>query len=131
MLASFETVDNALGLIAAQADANDFKQVTSYRMTGLGEFEKVGPGGELKHSSLGEETFQNQVETYGTLLSLNRQMIINDDLGAFLRLPRIIGRQSAIKLQKVGFSLLLGQRGRVLQRGQEELLRRGRLGPAD
>ena len=29
MLASFESVDNVLGRIAAQADANDFKQVTS------------------------------------------------------------------------------------------------------
>jgi len=107
MLASFEAVDNVLGQIAAQADANDFKQVTSYRLTGLGEFQKVGPDGELKHGSLSEETFQNQVETYGTLLSLTRQMMINDDLGAFLRLPRLIGRQSAIKLQKVGFGLLL------------------------
>ena len=111
MLASFEAVDNVLALISAQADANDFKQVTSYRMTGIGEFQKVGPSGELKHGTLGEETFQNQVETYGTLLSLNRQMMINDDLGAFLRLPRIIGRQSAIKLQKVGFSLLLANAG--------------------
>ncbi|MFQ5735005.1 MAG: hypothetical protein ACE5KM_23980, partial [Planctomycetaceae bacterium] len=111
MLASFESVDNVLGRIAAQADANDFKQVTSYRMTGIGEFKKVGPDGELKHGTLGQETFQNQVETYGTILSLNRQMMINDDLGAFLRLPRIIGRQSAIKLQKVGFGLLLANAG--------------------
>ncbi len=34
MLASFESVENVLGQIAGQADANDFKQVTSYRMTG-------------------------------------------------------------------------------------------------
>lgn len=107
MLASFEAVDNILGLIAAEADANDFKQVTSYRMTGRGEFERVGPDGEIKHNALSEETFQNQVETYGTMLTLTRRMMINDDLGAFLKLPRLIGRQSAIKLQKVGFSLLL------------------------
>jgi hypothetical protein len=117
MLAAFESVDNVLGRIAAQADANDFKQVTSYRMTGIGEFKKVGPDGELKHGSLGEETFQNQVETYGTILSLNRQMMINDDLGAFLRLPRIIGRQSAIKLQKVGFGLLLANAGAFFSAG--------------
>lgn len=117
MLASFESVDNVLGRIAAQADANDFKQVTSYRMTGIGEFKKVGPDGEIQHGTLGEETFQNQVETYGTMLSLNRQMMINDDLGAFLRLPRIIGRQSAVKLQKVGFSLLLANGGSFFSAG--------------
>ena len=117
MLASFEAVDNVLGLIAAQADANDFKQVTSYRLTGAGEFEKVGPDGEIKHAALSEETFRNQVETYGTLLSLSRQMMINDDLGAFLKLPRIIGRQSAIKLQKVGFSLLLANAGPFFSSG--------------
>ncbi|HIK95900.1 MAG TPA: hypothetical protein EYG03_28475 [Planctomycetes bacterium] len=117
MLASFEAVDNVLGLIAAEADANDFKQVTSYRMTGKGEFEKVGPDGEIKHNALSEETFQNQVETYGTMLSLTRRMLINDDLGAFLKLPRIIGRQSAVKLQKVGFSLLLENAGSFFSTG--------------
>ena len=117
MLASFRGVDNILGLIAAQADANDFKQVTSYRMTGVGEFKKIGPDGEIKHSTLSEETFQNQVETYGTILSLTRTMMINDDLHAFLRLPRIIGRQSAIKLQKVGFTLLLANAGSFFSSG--------------
>ncbi|MEO2033863.1 MAG: hypothetical protein ABGZ35_17435, partial [Planctomycetaceae bacterium] len=125
MLASFESVDNVLGRIAAQADANDFKQVTSYRMTGIGEFKKVGPDGELKHGTLGEETFQNQVETYGTILSLNRQMMINDDLGAFLRLPRIIGRQSAIKLQKVGFGLLLANAGGFFAAGNNNYFEGG------
>ena len=125
MLASFESVDNVLGRIAAQADANDFKQVTSYRMTGIGEFKKVGPDGELKHGTLGEETFQNQVETYGTILSLNRQMMINDDLGAFLRLPRIIGRQSAIKLQKVGFGLLLANAGAFFSAGNNNYFEGG------
>ena len=119
MLASFEAVDNVLGLIAAEADANDFKQVTSYRMTGKGEFEKVGPDGEIKHNALSEETFQNQVETYGTMLSLTRRMLINDDLGAFLKLPRIIGRQSAVKLQKVGFSLLLENAGSFFSTGNK------------
>ena len=34
------------------SDVADFKQVTRYRMTGLGTFEKVGPDGELKHAKL-------------------------------------------------------------------------------
>lgn len=107
LLAAYNSVESVLPLFCAERDVNDFKQVTSYRMTGNGEFDEVGPTGELKHASLSEESFTNQVKTYGRMIALTRQQIINDDLGAFLQVPRIIGRMSALKLQKVVYTLLL------------------------
>jgi hypothetical protein len=107
MLAAYQAVESTVGFFCAETDVNDFKEVTRYRMTGNGIFEKVGPDGELKHAQLTEEAYQNRVETYGRMIALTRQMIINDDLGAFLQIPRIIGRMSALKREEAVYELLL------------------------
>lgn len=107
LLEAYSAVNSVATLICAQADVNDFKQVTRYRMTGQGTFEKVGPDGELKHANLTEESYTNQIDTYGKIISMTRQMIINDDLGAFLQIPRILGRQSALAIESAVFTLLL------------------------
>ncbi len=107
LLEAYSAVNSVASLICAQTDVNDFKQVTRYRMTGQGTFEKVGPDGELKHANLSEESYTNQIDTYGKIISMTRQMMINDDLGAFLQIPRILGRQSALAVESAVFTLLL------------------------
>jgi len=107
MLAAYEAVESVVPSICSETDVNDFKEFYRYRLTGNGVFEKVGPDGELKHATLSEETYTNRVETYGRMITLTRQMIINDDLGAFLQIPRIIGRMSALKREEAVFELLL------------------------
>ena len=107
MLAAYQAVNAVATQIAGATDVNDFKQVTRYRMTAAGVFQKVGPDGELKHAGLEEEAYTNQVETWGRMIALTRQMMINDDLGAFLQIPRAIGRMSALALEEVVFTLLL------------------------
>jgi hypothetical protein len=107
MLAAYMAVNSVIAKFCAQTDNNDFKTVTRYRMTGQGTFEKVGPTGELKHAQLAEESYTNQVDTYGRIITLTRKMMINDDLGAFLQIPRAIGRMSALSLEEAVFTLLL------------------------
>ena len=101
LLAGFESVEDAWRRIAATRNVKDFKTVTSYRLTGGFEYDEVGPGGELKHGTLGEESFQNQARTYGKMFGLTRTDLINDDMGALTATPRRIGRGGALKLNKV------------------------------
>lgn len=54
MLAAYEAVNAVATEICGATDVNDFKQVTRYRMTAAGIFQKVGPDGELKHAGLDE-----------------------------------------------------------------------------
>lgn len=107
MLQAYQAVPMVGPLICGESDANDFKQMSRYRMTGSGVFEKIGPDGELKHTTLTEEVYHNQVETFGRIITLTRQMLLNDDLGAFLQIPRIMGRQSALAVEDAVFTLLL------------------------
>ncbi len=103
MLAAYEAVESVVAFFCSETDVNDFKEITRYRLTGNGVFEKVGPDGELKHATLSEQAYSNKVETFGRLIALTRQMMINDDLGAFLQIPLIIVRMSALKREEAVF----------------------------
>lgn len=119
MLAAYTAVESVVGFFCAETDVNDFKEVTRYRLTGNGVFEKVGPDGELKHAGLSEQAYTNKVETYGRMIALTRQMMINDDLGAFLQIPRIIGRMSALKREEAVFELLLANPANFFSAGNK------------
>ncbi len=121
LLDAYSAVEGVASRICALTDVNDFKTVTRYRMTGQGTFEKVGPDGELKHAQLTEESYTNQVDTYGKIIALTRQMMINDDLGAFLQIPRILGRQSALAVESAVFTLLLSNPASFFSVGHKNL----------
>lgn len=122
LLAAYRGVDSVVERFCAIRPVNDFKQVTSYRLTGDGTFQKVGADGELKSMTLGEENFSNQAATFGRIVSLTREMIINDDLGAFLQLPRMLGRGGALSLQEAVYSLLLSNPNSFFSLGNKNLL---------
>jgi hypothetical protein len=95
LLEGYNYVEDAWRSIAKIASVNDFKEHTRYRMTGSFQFQQVGPDGELKHGQLGEQQFGQKADTHGIMFALTRQMIINDDMGAFTDIPRQIGMGAA------------------------------------
>ena len=109
MLASYAEADNggAVLQIASVTSTSDFKKFTRYRMTESGVMEEVGASGQIKHGTLTEEEYENQVATYGKMLSLTRQMMRNDDLDAFMQIPRMIGRQGRHSLEQIGITTLV------------------------
>ena len=91
LLEGFLMMDDTWRKIVKISSVNNFLEHTRYRMNGAFKFEKVGPDGELKHGSVGEQQFSQKVDTHGIMFSLTRQMMIDDDLGAFSDIPRGIG----------------------------------------
>ena len=117
MLAAYQAVAVVWPLICAVRNHNDFKIHTRYRLDSTGAFKKVGADGELKHASLGEGSYTNQLDTYGMIISLTRQMQINDDLGSFMELPQLIGRMGSVRLEEAVFVLLLSNPGSFFSAG--------------
>ena len=107
LLAGFTAVDQAWRAIAATRTVSDFKTVTSYRLNGGFAFDEVGPGGEIKHGTVSEESFTNAAKTYAKMFSVTRQDIINDDLGALSAVPQRIGRGAALKMNSVFWAAFL------------------------
>lgn len=105
MLAAFTSQNNAAQRMSSTRSVRDFKETKAFRLTGNGDFLPVGPTGELQLMQLQEEEFANRAITYGRLLALSRDILINDDLGALTSATQILGRKAAVKLQREFFTL--------------------------
>ena len=107
LLEGFFSVERVWRNICATRNVSDFKTVTSYRLIGKDQYEVVAPGGELKHGTLGNETYTNKADTYGLLLAIDRRDMINDDLGAITTVPRKLGRGSGLKINDIFWATFL------------------------
>lgn len=95
----FSTVDMAaMNRIAATRPTRDFRLVESFALTSEMQFAQVAPSGELTHATFGEKRYTNQAATYGRLITIDRQTLINDDIGALASIARLLGRGGALAL---------------------------------
>lgn len=107
LLDSFLSAPITVPTLFGKRSVNDFKTHTAYRLAANGDLLEVGAGGEIKHFDLEEESFTSQAKQWGRMLTLTRKDMINDDLGAFEQIPRILGRKAALTLEKQGWTLVL------------------------
>ncbi|MFH1865334.1 MAG: Mu-like prophage major head subunit gpT family protein, partial [Candidatus Eisenbacteria bacterium] len=107
LLKSFQAQPVIATKLCSEGELNDFKESERYRLTDVGDLEPIAPDGELKHGGLTEEKATNQLGTFGKIFSLTRQMIYNDDLGAFLKVPEGMGARAARKIDQLFFTRLL------------------------
>lgn len=103
----FNAVETAWRDIAATRPVPNFKEVTSYSLTGDMTFRKVGKDGEIDHATVGEEGYTNQVDTYARIFSITRTDLINDDLGALTQISRKLGRGAALALNAIFWATYL------------------------
>jgi len=107
LLEGYNYIEDAWRRVARIASVNDFKEHSRYRMTGAFKFEQVSADGELKHGKLDEQKFGQKADTHGIMFALTRQMIINDDMGAFTDIPRQIGMGAAESIADAVWGLWL------------------------
>ena len=93
--------------LCTSGDLSDFKESERFRLTDVGDLLPVAPDGEIKEGGISEESAKNQIDTYGKKFCLTRKMIINDDLGAFMRVPAAMGNRAARLIDQLFFARLL------------------------
>lgn len=93
--------------IASEADIVDFKQSDIYSISDVGNLTEVGADSTLASSNLTEGKGTNQLSTYGKVIYLTRKDIINDDLGAFLKIISLMGTRCAKTIDQLFFKKLL------------------------
>ncbi len=106
-LKAFNAQESIASKICSAGDLNDFKVSERYRLTDIGDLQIIPQGGEIKSGTLGEDKATNQLTTYGKLFTLTREMIYNDDLGEFLKIPIAMGMRAKRKIDQVFFQRLL------------------------
>ena len=92
LLTAYEAADLGFRRIARVVNVPDFREMKMLRAGEYPELEKVRESGEYRRGTMGEASEGIRVETYGKMIGLSRQAIINDDLGAFNETAQRIGR---------------------------------------
>jgi len=93
--AAYEAAPRTFMPIARRTSAADFKQIHRLQLGEAPQLEKVNESGEFKRGTIGEAKESYRVETWGKVIGITRQVIINDDLDAFTRVPALFGTSAA------------------------------------
>lgn len=78
-----------------QSNNPDFKTKSVVQLSSAPMFKRVREGEEFTYGGMTEGAESYALATYGRIVSISRQAMINDDLGAFDRLPTMVGRAAA------------------------------------
>jgi ATP-dependent protease ClpP protease subunit len=84
----------------------DFKAAKRVDIGSFPSLDKVVDGAEYKYAEIGDRGETVQLATYGKLFGITRQTIINDDLAAFTRIPRKMGRAAIRTVGDLVYALL-------------------------
>lgn len=76
-------------------NATDFKQISSVQLSSMPDLLLVNEGGEFKYGHVSDGVEKYSLLTYGRMVSVTRQALINDDLRAFDRLVTGFGASAA------------------------------------
>ena len=106
MLRGYEEAEETFQRWTARGSLPDFREMERVDLTSFPSLRKVREGAEYKYASVGDRKEKIALATYGELLSITRQMIINDDLGAFTRIPRMMGRAAIRTVGDLVYAIL-------------------------
>lgn len=96
LLQSFEDSPAVLRQVARLNNLPNFKPRTVIRLPGgAPSLQKVNEGGEFHYGGINEASNGWSLATYGRIISLSRQALVNDDLSAFAGLITEFGRAAA------------------------------------
>ena len=105
--AAYDGIPRTFTAWARRETISDFKEVTRVQVSGAPDLEKVNEGGEFKYGTMGEAKESYALSTYGKIIGFTRQMLINDDLGAFARLNQKFGARAAELEGDIVYAILL------------------------
>lgn len=108
MLKGYEEADETFQLWTSTGTLGDFKPGKRLDLNTFPALDKVSDGGEYKYATVGERGETVQLATYGKMFALTRQTIINDDLDAFTKIPRRMGRAAIRTIGDLVYAILTG-----------------------
>jgi ATP-dependent protease ClpP protease subunit len=91
----------------AVGSVSDFRAHNRYQIGSLGDLVPVSEAGEFTNKPIPDGRKQSViVGTYGDIINLTRQAVINDDLGAFVGLAQARGRAAARTIENRVYAVL-------------------------
>lgn len=110
--ASYAVARNTWPLFCVRSTNKDFRPSARYRLGSLSVLDAVNEHGEFKNKSIPDaEKAVIALATKGNIVSLTRQAIVNDDMGAFIQLMAMLGRAADRSVESGVYALLAQNSG--------------------
>lgn len=93
LLADYQQATPTYRQFMGRRDFRDFKPHRHLRIGDFPALQVLAEGGEIKAGTISESREQVTIATYGRGVRVTRQMLVNDDLGAFGDFAAMIGRR--------------------------------------
>ncbi|MBL8893009.1 MAG: peptidase, partial [Rhizobiales bacterium] len=90
-----------------QVLASDFKPMNRVQIGEVPQLLKINESGEFKRGTIAESKESYRIETYGRVVGITRQVLINDDLDAFTRIPAMYGTAIATLESDVVWAIII------------------------
>ncbi|MFI3270579.1 MAG: Mu-like prophage major head subunit gpT family protein [Pseudomonadota bacterium] len=84
--------------------ATDFKRIYGISLSEAPDFLEVKEGSEYQNGELKDNQESYKVAKFGRIMSMTREMMVNDDLRAFARMPQLYGAAAARKANDLVWS---------------------------
>lgn len=107
MLRGHEESEETFQKWTSKGTLPDFRPMQRVDLTAFPSLRQVRDGAEYKYASVGDRSEQIMLATYGELFTITRQAIINDDLSAFNRIPRMMGRAAIRTVGDLVYAVLI------------------------
>lgn len=117
LLDKFRAAASPLKMLARSRPLPDFKPRSGVSVEGPGGLRLVNEAGEFKRSTVKETADSIKLGTYGEILAISRQALINDDLGVFADVATFFARAAA-ETEASYLAALIQGTGVVLSDGQ-------------
>ena len=105
---AYQSTPRTFGAWARRSTINDFKPVQRTQLGGAPDLLKVEQSGEIQYGKMGDSKSVYQLATYGRIIAITRQVLINDDLDAFTRVPAAFGASAADLESDIVYAILTG-----------------------
>jgi hypothetical protein len=107
LLNSYEAQADTWRRFCAVGSVSDFREHKRLRMGSFTDLDAVQENGEFKNKKITDADYEKvSIDTKGNIINVSRKMIINDDLGAFLKLASMLGRAAARSIENDVYALL-------------------------
>lgn len=106
MLKGFEETEETFGRWTSKGSLRDFKPTTRVDIGLFGTLDVVREGGEYTFGTISDRKDTAVLATYGKMFGITRQVVINDDLSAFTKVPNKMGRAAKRTVGNLVYGIL-------------------------
>lgn len=108
---AYEATPNTYSAFTREISRADFKEGSSIQLSNGGKLEKVNEHGEYKRGSVEESAEKYSIEKFGKIIGRTWELMVNDDLDAFTRIPSRMGVRAREKENELMWDLITSNAG--------------------